>query len=612
MCGFLAEFTYTGTNVTEVSAFEMLLSLSTHRGPDFTETFKGEYYQLGFNRLAILDVSQLGNQPKRSPSGRYHVVFNGEIYNYKELEQNYQLKNLVSTSDTEVLVHMLDKLGVEKTISQLNGMFAMAIMDTNTDKMYLTRDFAGIKPLFYGVAKQGLVSASQFNQIFKHPWFRDNLNYRPEVIKEYFAFGYMQAPNTIFKSIYQINPGELLICDKKGNIKKQIIQSFDFLGLSNAKTNPQKLKQKVVKATQSQLVSHVPLGTFLSGGIDSPLITAVANEHKNNVTAFTLEVEHKDLNESHVAKAYAKNLKVKHTIESIQTDNLLHIIDEHFQKFSEPFGDYSSIPTFLISKKAKKQFTVMLSGDGGDELFWGYPRFWDVYRKRHWFSVPLKTRKPIIRLLNKLKLIHTWAPYNYKNLTDFIRGKHSHINPDKLNNIFEDISFSKEFNELYGSINTTSRTSLWKGMRWNEFYGHMQRVLIKVDRMSMANSMEVRVPFLDKEVIEEALKLDPKSIRKPEDLKRTLKDMLADYIPKNIIFQQKKGFAVPMESWLKSELKADVKSVIFDKPIYGNEIIKQKELRQYVKDFYLDKHNSAWGVWHIYAWQKWALKEKLI
>lgn len=615
MCGFLAEYSFDGNEITDANSFKSLLDLSKHRGPDATNIYSADNYQLGFNRLAILDISENGNQPKYSPSKRYHLVFNGEIYNYRELQERYQLTDLRSTSDTEVVVHLLDKIGFEQTIEKLNGMFAMAIVDSKSNQFYLVRDFAGIKPLFYGVSNNGLVAASQFDQIFKHQWFSNELELRADTMKEYFGFGYMQAPNTIYNNIFHVNPGEFIQCSRNGTILKQTYKVFNSeLKIQNSKKNEgiEQIKKLLNESVKQQLVSDVPLATFLSGGIDSPLITAMAKIHNPEIEAFTLEVDDKILNESEAASKYAEHLSLKHQIKSVSESELVDQIDAHFKNLPEPFGDYSSIPTYLITKKASKENTVMLSGDGGDELFFGYPRMLDVLKKYRWFSISFIIRKPLIRLFIKLRLTNSWAPYNYKTLSEWVKEKHTYIFKTKLESFFPEVNFSKELETLYNFENESGKNGLLQNLRYNEFYGHMQRVLIKVDRMSMANSLEVRVPFLDKHVIEEAFKHLPDQFDSSADLKKILKILMKDYYPETLIFKKKKGFAVPIEKWLKNQLNKDVKRVIFEKPFYGEVNVNLTEIKSYVDDFYNDKHQEAWGIWHIYAWQKWAEKEELI
>lgn len=615
MCGFLGEFLREEKDLTLESEFHDLLMLSKHRGPDATQIKRCGNSQLGFNRLAILDVSSNGNQPKASPSKRYHCVFNGEIYNYRALSEYHKLKGLKSSSDIEVLIHLLDILGVKEAIRSLNGMFSIAIIDTKENQLYLTRDFAGVKPLFYGVCSKGVVFASQFNQVWKHPLFFNSKKLRDDVVKEYFGLGYMQSPNTIYQNVFQVTPGDLLTISHGGNIQKTEITLFDSnyheqknISKNKAQTN---LHSKLIKSVRRQLVSDVPLATFLSGGIDSPLISALAKAESSEISSFTLGVNSKEYDESEQAKAYAKHIKVNHILEKIESNDIQKSIEDHFNYLSEPFGDYSSIPTFIVCKKAKRSHTVMLSGDGGDELFLGYPRMQDVLRKRIWFKIPYVIRKPLVRILIKLKLYKSWAPYTHKKMRSFVLAKQLQIPEVTLDSFFS-TSFSEDLEQLFEVDKESSNKEILHKLRWSEFYGHLQRVLIKVDRMSMAHSLEVRVPFLDKEVILEAWKTIPKLNGTKFQLKEKLKELIAIYYPKDMIEAKKKGFSVPVEEWLRNELKNDLKHVILNTPLYGIRDDKVNMIRKYIQDFLDRKHDHSWGVWHVYAWQKWALNEKLI
>jgi asparagine synthase (glutamine-hydrolysing) len=603
MCGFLAEFSFEGQPQIDSEDFKTLLLRSRHRGPDNTSVFKQNNFQLGFNRLAILDTSNKGNQPKVSPSGRYHIVFNGEIYNFKALSEAYNLHDLNSTSDTEVIIHLLDKIGVKQTLSLLNGMFAITIIDTQTNLFFLARDFAGIKPLFYGIKPNGVVAASQFDQIYKHPWFKQDLKLRADTVKEYFGFGYMQAPNTIYEDVYQVNPGELIQIDFKGNTIKTHILIFDKCNTKKTIKSNISLEDTLKDAVKRQLVSDVSVATFLSGGIDSPLISAYAKKAQPDIEAFTIKVNDPKLNESDIAKAYAEHLQLQQVIVSLEDSDILKSIEQHFYAFSEPFGDYSSIPTYVITREAKNRHTVMLSGDGGDELFFGYPRMRDILNKRLWFKIPYILRKVLAKVTNSLGITKTWAPY-FKTFESFVINKHLHVSQFVLDQAFPESGFSKEMNQLY-QFENSSRKQLLQQLRWNEFYAHMQRVLVKVDRSSMQHSLEVRVPFLDKKSIQKAWELTS-DLKEKTDLKKPLKELLYNEIPKSIINTKKMGFSVPLYDWLHNTLKADVETHVFDQPFYGEAIMDVSVLQQYVTDFYDKKHNNSWGVWHIYAWQKWA------
>jgi asparagine synthase (glutamine-hydrolysing) len=611
MCGFLGEFLLHQQDPISKVTFEELLKKSSHRGPDHSFSVSESYYQLGFNRLAILDLSTVGNQPKLSPSKRYHVVFNGEIYNFKSLAKKYL--SVTATSDTSVLVQLLDLLGIEETIKVLQGMYALAIIDTAKKTISLVRDFAGIKPLFYGVSEHGIVFASQFNQIFNHPFFMGDLELRPAIMKEYFGLGYMSAPNTIYSKVFQVLPGELITFSISGECNKKKITSFDkTIDAPLPFENTTEYQQLLTSIIKEQLVSDVPIATFLSGGIDSPIVSAIAKEQKKSIQAFTLAVDDPAYDESKKAHLYAKHIGIEQTIETIQKEDLLHVVDTHFNYLTEPLGDYSSIPTYIISNLARKNHTVMLSGDGGDELFFGYPRMQSILKKRTWFRIPFRIRKPLIRLSLKLKLTDSWGPYTYEKLDDWILSKHEQIPNHILQKIMPNSMYSQELKDLYHVPKSLTKNKLLHWMRYNEFYGHLQRVLVKVDRMSMANSLEVRVPFLDKKSIHYAWKRIPKIKNNTYILKGLLKKLMSDYYPADIIEQKKKGFSFPMVDWLHGDLRIDVEKHLFEMPIYGETNINVKELQDYVQQFYDDAHQDAWGVWHLYAWQKWARAEGLL
>ena len=227
MCGILGEFNLDVNNKLCDKHFKDILNLSFNRGPNNSKIISKNNFQLGFNRLSILDLSENGNQPMKSLDERYYMVFNGEVYNFKSLAKKYNLQNIKSSSDSEVVIRLIEKLGVNKAITKFDGMFAIMLVDTRLNKTYLIRDYAGIKPLFYGISDKGIFAASQFDQVQKHPWFKENLKLRKDVVKEYFGLGFMMAPNTIFKDIYQVSPGEIVAFDSYGIITNDFFEGFD-------------------------------------------------------------------------------------------------------------------------------------------------------------------------------------------------------------------------------------------------------------------------------------------------------------------------------------------------------------------------------------------------
>jgi len=606
MCGFLGEI---ATQLIEKKSFQTLLDLSINRGPDQQGFWKDDYCQLGFNRLSILDLSENGKQPLLSPNGKFAMVFNGEVYNYKEIQKKYDIadEDLRSGSDSEILSHLLEKTTIETFAKELNGMFAIAVYNIQTRELHLIRDFAGIKPLFYGVHNQGLVFASQFDQIFQHPAFSDK-KLRPEIMKEYFGLGYMQAPNTVFENIFQVEPSQIITWDfdKCAVISKS--KYYEWKVTNGIKeTNDEaveKFQTIFSKVIKSQLNADVPIASFLSGGIDSPIVSAIAKQHKQDIKAFTFGVNDEQYDESDVAQKIANQLNLNNHIEKSSKSEILSIIDSHFKGLKEPFGDYSSLPTYLITKKAKEHATVMLSGDGGDEMFWGYPRFIRSIDHLHWFRIPFSLRKIIAPVYRKtfgntssaidiFKWFENWILYKQ---TVFLR----------LDKLFPNTSFSKELVEVYSFKKSLTKQNGLRYLKENEFFAHLQMVLRKVDLMSMENSLEVRVPFLDKDVIEFSNSIIPEYGIKHRTSKLILRKLLNKYVDKSITDLPKKGFSIPLGSWLKNELKEDVIDSILRKPFYGKEHIDSDFLSFVIDEFYKNKNKNWQLVWFIYVWQKWA------
>jgi asparagine synthase (glutamine-hydrolysing) len=608
MCGFL------GSSFKEnKSDFIELLKLGGFRGPDSVGLWKNENIQLGFNRLAIQDLSENGNQPMHSNLNSWVIVFNGEIYNHNDIRRglaDYQFK---SNSDTETILASLEKNGFENTVCELNGMFAFAAYNLDEQKVYLARDFAGIKPLYFGLLNQNIVFASQFNQIFKHIAFSDNLVLRSDIMKEYFALGYMHAPNTIYEGIFQLEPGQFLVWDV---LNSKISQKEYFYQWKVNPTIPEdkdnmdsKFNDLFSKVVRNQLISDVPIASFLSGGIDSPLVAAHARNSLNSIKAFTIGVDDENLDETKYATEYAKQLNIEHKVEDISELELLDIINEHFDYMPEPHGDKSSIPTFLICKKAKEYATVMLSGDGGDELFWGYPRFIRTISHLKYFRIPGILRKVLFFILRKCGIEISYGICRNTTLGDWILKKQIHFK--KIDSLIPNEQFSKELQELY-SFDVQSKHLTLLALKKNEFYGHLQRVLRKVDMMSMANSLEVRVPFLDKRIIEFSQQIKPLLGINHSTNKLVLKKALLKFIPMELILKEKRGFEVPLEKWLKGPLRRDLEHCLLEMEIYGSNYLKVEVIKCELDNFLNGKSVSEWGIWHIYSWQKWALSNGLI
>lgn len=614
MCGFLGEIS---SSLLTEKKFKDLLDLSRQRGPNQQTIWSDSICQLGFNRLAILDTSSAGMQPVKSPSGRFYMVLNGEIYNYKSLQLEHGIldSELRSSSDVEVVSQLLDKVSILDLVTSLNGMFAIAIWDTRFQKLYLIRDFAGIKPLYYGEKENQLIFASQFDQIFKHPLFYSK-RLRPEAMKTFFGFGYMHAPDTVFEFIYQVEPGQMIVWDyaKKSIVEKMYYYQWETSEtlLDSAFSTKEKFKNIIHEAVKKQLQSDVPLASFLSSGVDSAIISAFAKKEYQNLTAFTFGISsHGKYDEREDASKYATYLNLNHIIATAKEADLISQIDAHFKAMPEPFGDYSSLPTYLITQKARMHATVMLGGDGGDELFWGYPRFRKSLHQAHWFRYPLWLRKLIIPFYRKKKPKLSYALERLRRFDAWIMEKQMHFTD--IDSFMPNTYYTASLYKCYEYKSKLEKSNILQYLKKNEFYGHMQRTLKKIDLCSMAHGLEVRVPYLDKDVIAFSNMIKSEFTVTHDFAKIVPKEALYDLIPLELLNTEKKGFSVPIAHWLKHELKEDFKKTVLDTPIYGAAYLDHVILKKMVANFYDNKLKvDTWGLWHVYAWQKWALHHGLI
>jgi asparagine synthase (glutamine-hydrolysing) len=588
-----------GTTTIEHQEFEKLSLMSKNGGPDSTEYYTNENVQFGFNRLSILDTTSNGNQPFISESGRYVLMLNGEIYNYKNIHTQFNLGELKSGSDAEVVLKLIENISFEKAIHELNGMFAISCWDTQERKLFLARDFAGIKPLFYSNTSNGIVFGSQFNQILKHPWCK-KWGWSKIGLSEYLQFGYMTPPYTIAENVYQLGVGEYLVyAFESKTIEKKVYQRFYEVRGTISELDIKSVKnvgEAITNSVRRQMVSDVPLGVFLSGGIDSTLVAAKARELNPDLTAVTIGFDDKKLDESDKAIEYAKHLKIKHHhVERFGSQSVLDIINDHFEDMPEPIADYSSIPTYLVSKIARKTNTVMLSGDGGDELFWGYPRFLTFAKSAPYFIIPGQLPRKVIKKTLKSMGSDITGFLGEPNLGAANMAFQSYIEPNIIRKYTGDYQISEETLEGYAFNGTNSSKSL-DYLRRNEFYFHLQKILVKVDRMSMANSLEVRVPLLDKDVIIASEYLYSELDGSHEVLKHTLKNELFKYVPKSLVETQKKGFTPPLIHWVEKELRSDIENVLTSSDFINHDLLAS---------YYQNKSVSLEHLWTVYVLLRW-------
>jgi len=610
MCGFLFEVSQ--KMVSTAVEFKQLLKLSIYRGPDDTGYWEKDFVKAGFNRLSILDLSQAGHQPMLSPQGRYVLVFNGEIYNHLELRKRLSVNNFRGHSDTETICCCLDEWGVERTVDKLDGMFALAIYDQDSKVTTLVRDFAGIKPLFYGWDGATLVAASQYDQVVMHPAFAHH-SIDETVLKLYLQQHFLPAPFGLLKNTFQVEPGEMVQVSAAGKLSKKRYWTFPEIFLPSVLEKSEALEyihQSLEAAVKEELFSDVPLGAFLSGGIDSPLVCYYAQKHQRPLQTFTIGSDSMVHDESEQAGLYAKLLGTDHHLSRMNDTAGKDILNEALACMHEPMADFSIIPTYLVSKLARQHVTVALSGDGGDELFFGYERFWSIaknIRYQHW---PWLVKAGIYKAdqwitgnkrINSAVLSHSQAQAH--------RGLHSRFPGAWMDKLFPELRnvTTPEAYSTYTYPNTTNEAVLIQHIRKAEFYGMMQKTLRKVDLASMGNSLEVRVPFLKKSFIEASLKVDPFLSYGPARKKQLLKDLLRKQVPESPIDNVKRGFSIPLGHWIRKDMKHQFHQRLSQTSFltaYGIAVKDVHDLLQHHEQ----GHDMKWPVFTLTALSAWQEK----
>lgn len=610
MCGFLG---YVGDASITDASFSDLLARSRSRGPDHAGIFRSGRCLAGFNRLSIQDLSAHGHQPMTDASGDRILLFNGEIYNHQSLRQAYALTGFNGHGDTETLFRLFLQEGADAVAAQFDGMFAIAWIDLSTHTLHLIRDRAGIKPLYYYAGDHGVVFASQLDQVLHFPNGVRHELAGPQVY-DYFSLGYMIAPNTIYRDIHQVEPGQILTIDLKSG---QVTHRRHYHRLSR-RTDAggdvsEGLQEAIDHSVQEQLVSDVPVAAFMSGGIDSPVVNACAIRHVPGLKAFTFRNSFDaSLDESTVANELSRSIGMDFENISYGADDVARIVDRHFESMPEPLGDFSTIPTYMICHAARPQATVVLSGDGGDELFYGYTRHISFFHHGWLFRLPPALRRPVAGLLKRLKGVRiSNSIKSHRHPGNAYRETQTAISTADLGRMLRGLGFSAACDRVFSAGKAESDLDMPELVSRADFYGFMQRVLRKVDMMSMASSVEVRVPYLCNALIDRAGHYRPE-IRSDADLKKPLKRLFHALYPGLKPFRRKIGFTVPIEQILKGALQEDVLKHTCILPVYGEGFIDAPAFRQYVQDYYAGKHRNHQGVWHLYAWQKWAATQQLI
>lgn len=607
----------TAGNPEFVQAVRHMTALMGRRGPDDEGYWSDPngYLQLGFRRLAVIDPSSAGRQPMVSSDGRSVIVFNGEIYNFLELRHELGQRGVRfrSRTDTEVLLEALNLWGVE-ALYRLNGMFGLAWYRIPERTLILARDHAGIKPLYYSVhpSGKGIAFASQFNALLHVPWV-DPESVRLDVLRLYLRLHYIPAPYGLLNNTYQLEPGHYLVVYPDGRIEKRVWWEMprnpepDLRGEKAVEV----LNDAIDRAVKRQRIADVPLGVFLSGGVDSPLITAIARQQVGpGLKAFTIGVPGWWQDESEAAANYARHLGVDHRLKMIGGKEALETVKEVIEAQYEPFADFSILPTLLVSRFAREEVTVVLSGDGGDELFFGYERPLSLLRNGSDFRWPWVIRVGLY-LAGKYGLgqkrssviVYRTPGHYYFDVNCRIKDEDLSLFAPELPPLPEDFT-------LYTFKGSYEVHQLANYSRYVEFYGQLQRGLKKVDMASMYHSLEVRTPLLDREVIDVSLRIDPIECMRDGMRKAVLRELLARYVPADIIPKPKRGFAVPLGDWLRGPLRPLVEETLFSGSLYPDGVFDRRGLRRYWEDHLSGRRDLKWGLWTLLTLQWWNFKHK--
>jgi len=620
------------SNQQQDSVLESMLSVLSYRGPDdsgvFVESVAEKYIHLGQNRLAIQDTSKKGHQPFVSDCGNFVLVFNGEVYNFNsirlELETLGQV--FISGSDTEVILYAFKQWGI-KCLDKFIGMFAFAILDTQKQQLTLVRDRAGVKPLYYHLSDGGFAFASEIKSFHKFPSFQKKLN--KSVLPYYFQYGYIPAPHSIFENTFKLEPGCYLQFSLKGTDPFKTTKYWDVAEYyqkekfddSEAKI-VSNLEELLTDAVNLRMVSDVPVGVFLSGGYDSSLVTALlAQDKSRKLHTFTIGFEDKKYNEAEHAKAIAKHFNTEHTEYYVSNQDMLDKIELLPFHYDEPFADSSAIPTMIVAELAKKDVTVALSADGGDESFCGYSKYFMLKRFESTFNSSIKkgSVKGLLSLLNEKQAerFNSWLPKKYQatNIQDkYIKFKRA-MGSESLAEMFSNASsyvdsydvgrFLKVDSDLLGQFEFDDKLSFMDNMMLTDYKTFMaDDVLTKVDRATMSVSLEGREPLLDHRIIEFMARVPLDIKYKNKQGKYLARKILYKHIPQAMIDKPKAGFQIPLVDWMLSDLKPLVDKHINESQL-DDEIFDVSEVMAIKREFYSGKHILVNVLWFILMFQMW-------
>ena len=614
MCGIFGIISFKDEIKKSEDFLKYALKDLSRRGPDQSGIWRNKNITLGFQRLAIRDLSEAGHQPMVSPTGNLVIVFNGEIYNTQELIKwcNIDNNKLQGHSDTEILLLCFEKKGITDTLEKLDGIFAIALYNVEKKSLTLARDHAGIKPLYFGYCEDGIVFSSHYHLVTAHEYFCKKKLQKPSLYN-YFRYGFIQEGEGLLSETYNLPHGHWISLSSASGVHwNPYINLGEFLKNEHITLSTNELHAAYKNVVNSQLVSDVPVGTFLSGGVDSTVTSALVKESKDDIVAFTIGVEDPELDETMEAKRFATYFHLNHLVKEIKEKEISGLMEDYDESMAEPLADFSSLLTLKVCELAKEQFSVALSGDGGDELFWGYRRFKEAFQYVSFFNAS-KIEK--IFTIIKARMKGTAIPVKllqYRNFKDYYLTKQgipgSEYWTKKLMLSTGEKSIPYFAKLIDGEVSDEAEAMLYA--RALEYHIHMQRVLLKVDRASMYHSLEVRTPLLSRLIVNISKGYRYEDCVYDEKAKWPLRKLLKSMLPPGGHGSgPKKGFSPPMDKWLRGDLKDRFEKRLFLIPPLLADAIDPRTIKKMWSEHQSGNQDWSWMIWSIYSLFTWVDKK---
>ncbi|MCK4662100.1 MAG: asparagine synthase (glutamine-hydrolyzing) [Bacteroidales bacterium] len=622
MCGISGIIVFNESDRKYLDKINVSVKTIKKRGTDNSEIFKHNNVALGHTRLAVIDTSEAANQPLTDVSGRYTIVFNGEFYNYREhreklLKQGVSFK---SKSDSEVLLNLFIKEGIS-CLEKVNGFFAFAIYDKINETLFIARDRIGIKPLLIYKDENKFIFASEMKAILSYGIHKD---IDKVSLLNYFQLSYIPGTQSIFKDVSKLTPGTFIKIEK-GKIKYQSYYKIPHPKISISDISYEDAKRKLFdmldKSVSLRLVSDVPLGAFLSGGIDSSVIVALAARHTNNLNTFSIGYKDEPFfDETKYAELVAKKYNTNHTVFRLSNDDLFENLFDVLDYIDEPFGDSSALPVYILSKYTRQKVTVALSGDGADEMFAGYNKHLAHYlaKKKSLINSSIKAglllweilpKSRNNKLFNRIRQIYKYSEGLKINEKERYWRWCSYINEKEAKKLLITKYNEKDYHKRKKLIlNEIDNNSGLSELLYTDMHLVLQNdMLTKVDSMSMANNLEVRTPFLDHNLVDFVFSLPDDFKINNSFRKRILQDTFKEYLPNELYNRPKQGFEVPLLKWLKNELKSMITDdLLNDDFIISQNIFNIDQIRMLKKQLFSNNPTEVQSqIWNLIVFQYW-------